>query len=772
MRRFLYTVFSIIALLIIFPINALAVENNGNVATEYYANDGYIPQLSIEEQKELGFLVLEEESISPDSDNSEYELLGSSAIEDCSTKTHAEVLYYLSQKVREALLNGQTKADLTGSNLDMDSFSYLYQLKYYCPYIDSANITISLGYNYDNSKWNYSSVNITNKLSQEETVARVEAVDAVIDDYYNTVYRSDKSELETALNLHDEIATRVEYSKPITNDSYYTYSMYINKKGVCQAYAYMYMYLLSKMGMESGYISSDTINHGWNAVRIDGNFYQVDITWDDPLYDKFGMAKHTFFLVSDATMATRESGGGSIHKDWTEDYSCIDTRYDDAFWYSEGVKTPIVKQGDYYYYITDTGLMKHIGSTNTTTSVLNVGTWYVWGNRYSYWTSTYSGLFEHDGLLYYNTPDSIKSYDPSSGKVELVASPDVSSGYVYGIRKSGNSIQYVIMQSPNDVWTEYLTINNVLPSVTPAPASSNSGYIISMDGKISLSCLFSANSIDKSFFERCKGIVKIDGVVYKEYTDITKCYNSKSDDFYFTAEVPLKDIDKTITYSFVYTPDGSSDSIKLCNDVSVSIKELLISQINSNSAERTEMWTDMLGAYNDASVYFGKATREASTASIKSQIREISMVAWDNYETRKSTMGISYLSSHKKIIREEQEGVKYIGSSLLLNGSTTIKHYFEIDESVNIQSLSVVVEGENVSLQPVCGNIYSLEITNIPSVNYGKSFNCNVGVTFIDYYSVYSYLYDVFMLNSDADLMELGKSLMLYERSSKTYFGV
>ena len=41
------------------------------------------------------------------------------------------------------------------------------------------------------------------------------------------------------------------------------------------------------------------MNHIWNLIKIDGKWYHVDVTWDDPIMDKPGRVKHDNFLRSD-----------------------------------------------------------------------------------------------------------------------------------------------------------------------------------------------------------------------------------------------------------------------------------------------------------------------------------------------------------------------------------------------------------------------------------------------------------------------------------------
>ena len=39
-------------------------------------------------------------------------------------------------------------------------------------------------------------------------------------------------------------------------------------------------------------VTSEVINHAWNLIKLDGEWYQVDVTWDDPVWDRLGRVCH------------------------------------------------------------------------------------------------------------------------------------------------------------------------------------------------------------------------------------------------------------------------------------------------------------------------------------------------------------------------------------------------------------------------------------------------------------------------------------------------
>lgn len=108
---------------------------------------------------------------------------------------------------------------------------------------------------------------------------------------------SDMSEYEIAKILHDKVAKHVEYIE--TANSHNAYGALIEGKAVCEGYAELYQYLLYKMGIQSHIVTGDAGGpHAWNLVRIDGQYYQTDVTWDD----QGDMTYYAYFNVTTAKM--------------------------------------------------------------------------------------------------------------------------------------------------------------------------------------------------------------------------------------------------------------------------------------------------------------------------------------------------------------------------------------------------------------------------------------------------------------------------------------
>ena len=146
--------------------------------------------------------------------------------------------------------------------------------------------------------------------------------------------RNFKTELEMALYVHDYICRNFEYDGSLECDDLYDFLKY--GKGTCQSYAAAFMAIMRECGIESHFVASDAISHIWNYVKLDGEWYHADLTWDDN--DDGFSRRH--FLLSDRLAEERG------HRDWysSVEVGCNSEKYADFGF--DSLLTDIHKSGD------------------------------------------------------------------------------------------------------------------------------------------------------------------------------------------------------------------------------------------------------------------------------------------------------------------------------------------------------------------------------------------------------------------------------------------
>ncbi len=147
------------------------------------------------------------------------------------------------------------------------------------------------------------------------------------------VIKPGMSDYDRALALHDWLIYNANYDYTYTHRDAAGVLLY--GTGVCDSYGRAYLMLCTIAGLECMYVSGtagddpDPENwgaHGWNMVKLNGKWYHVDCTWDDP--GRGGSERHTYFCIDDETMS-------KDHR-WN--------RPDDIF--DEGVLPPEVEGGE------------------------------------------------------------------------------------------------------------------------------------------------------------------------------------------------------------------------------------------------------------------------------------------------------------------------------------------------------------------------------------------------------------------------------------------
>lgn len=110
-----------------------------------------------------------------------------------------------------------------------------------------------------------------------------------------------KSDYESVKAVHDYLIRNYDYDHQYQN--HLDYEGYLDGKMVCQGYCMAAFLLLAEMdipvrivvGASEDYEADS--DHAWNVVKVDGYWYNMDVTWDD----KGGNASpdYRFFLKSD-----------------------------------------------------------------------------------------------------------------------------------------------------------------------------------------------------------------------------------------------------------------------------------------------------------------------------------------------------------------------------------------------------------------------------------------------------------------------------------------
>lgn len=123
---------------------------------------------------------------------------------------------------------------------------------------------------------------------------------------------TDGSDYEKALWLHDWLLHQLDYDHSLKWSS--AESALTRKLGTCQAYESAYSKLLTAAGITNAETRDTYDGHTWNAMKLDGKWYQVDCTWDDTKDNYYNFdPTHLYFGLTDELMALAHNGHDQIY---------------------------------------------------------------------------------------------------------------------------------------------------------------------------------------------------------------------------------------------------------------------------------------------------------------------------------------------------------------------------------------------------------------------------------------------------------------------------
>ncbi len=112
-----------------------------------------------------------------------------------------------------------------------------------------------------------------------------------------------ETEYEKILYIHDYIAEVCQYSQEVDVNTSTIYGCLVNNLAQCEGYAKTLLYLARESGLSAMTVvgqTDDGVNHEWNIVRIDGKYYNMDLTWNDPFTkENIDRTWHLYFNVMD-----------------------------------------------------------------------------------------------------------------------------------------------------------------------------------------------------------------------------------------------------------------------------------------------------------------------------------------------------------------------------------------------------------------------------------------------------------------------------------------
>ena len=178
-------------------------------------------------------------------------------------------------------------------------------------------------------------------------------------DQANTLCQTD---LEKVFYVHEWLVQNIAYDREHLSDGvqddHNLRGALLEGTAVCDGYAKTYALTLRKLGITGVLVTSKDIGHAWNMVELDGNWYQVDCTWDDPVdgSDQLGYCMHKHLLCTTEEMNTNhnDDGDDSVAFDLENlgTQNIVNLATDDTYentWWKDKRSAIFPCGGDWYY---------------------------------------------------------------------------------------------------------------------------------------------------------------------------------------------------------------------------------------------------------------------------------------------------------------------------------------------------------------------------------------------------------------------------------------
>lgn len=384
--------------------------------------------------------------------------------EEKSFDNYKDELYY-------AVYNMHSGVELEKYNISLDTITdYLGYLVNQCPEI-CYTVTIEGG-SYIGQTDKVRQVNFSYNMDIEEATKRRKYVEETLTPVLNKVDKN-WSDTEKALFVHDYIVANFMYDYRLYEEPGYEnhdiYGFLKDGKGVCQSYAYTYIYMMRKLGLECYMIISppkdldgngeaEIMGHGWNVVKIDGKWYHVDATYDDPIlgqsyhYDFVGEVSHEKFLLSDRQVETDLNHYGFYVPYVEENIKCDEYTGNDLW---RNSVSSVLKVGEYWYYLDPKGKNGGLLKTKdfkTAERVMEIGFYYEEADTYCWpaneeetigFPQFYTGLFEYNEHLFFSDSKNIYAFDTHHNVINPLPIDRIEGNFYFGLNMKGKTITYI-----------------------------------------------------------------------------------------------------------------------------------------------------------------------------------------------------------------------------------------------------------------------------------------------------------------------------------------
>lgn len=330
------------------------------------------------------------------------------------------------QKVSAGINKWSDRIDVSAFRFTVEECSWAYNaMRYTHPEIFQVT---SMFWYWDNASGYVTAIRPDYCVSKAELPARKALYEQGVEAIVDYAMEAD-TELGRLMRANDYICINYEYDYDL--EMRRADDVIESRECVCEGYTALYTAALKRMGITTTFVLSDAMNHIWNAVLLDGDWYHIDVTWNDPSFSEIAIPQlvhHTNFILSDEGIANEG------HYGWTVPFTADNTKYDDFFW--RDVQQAAAMADDVMYYgVFSGGYDQAIWSYDFANGKNEkVRTYY--GSYYGY----PSHVWTAKDVLYYTDGPKLYALPLAGGSAKLVYHAGSDDAKLWYPSQSGNDL--------------------------------------------------------------------------------------------------------------------------------------------------------------------------------------------------------------------------------------------------------------------------------------------------------------------------------------------
>lgn len=302
------------------------------------------------------------------------------------------------------------------------------------------------------------------------------------------------TDAEKILYVHDRLAENALYADPADHLQHTAQAVLNDGTGVCQSYAYTFNLAMAELNIDSLFLASES--HAWNAVRLGGKWYYVDVTWDDPK-GSLCQVNHDYLLAAPSAFASDHTLLPEYNKIYGSILRQMGNAYDKFFPKTESIYTDepsgwqdsVPKNrvfsylNGFWYYSNQLGVYMWDGHSDEGTKMTDIPSGF---DSSGYALGICTAVYGND--LYYSSPEGIFRYQ-ANGDDTLLVNEGIAamtlrgSTLYYTIRNEGTTLHTyelatsspttppVATYDPSSTEEPIINPHPVVPTAVPTPTA-------------------------------------------------------------------------------------------------------------------------------------------------------------------------------------------------------------------------------------------------------------------------------------------------------------